>query len=949
MLIVAVLKRYTCYDLCALETLARNAYDEAAKQQRFAHKVQQQNENLISQIEMYKERNRVLENITKDNNYLKEFLEADEKAKCFQKQADSQFVKRPKSRDSHVKTSVLDVSKNEAKKEAVYVRKNKQTDNTFANVVSNKDNVIDVAAANASKAKTLLCVSCMKSVLIPCHDKCVAKHKLNVRSKARRTFFVNSRIPKSSETTFVAPKTRFSEKATQSKTLDTTSVASKSKIDEASASKARDKVSSEIKRKKRNMYDKPLSPFMLNKIQTSSLWQKWFESQSNVVWAPVNTKPHVHTNPSNTKPLVVQIVLWIVDSGCSKHMTGDRSLLRNFVEKFMGTVRFGNDNFAAITGYGDYNTWQYHICHVFNVLQGLGLISFSVGQFLMEHGSGLFILKYMAASSTHLSNVQSNLNKVMVTASTADDLMNTPLKEDLDNLFGPMFEDYFERKSSDTTINSAVQPTHDQEDSPFTSSIIVDTHEAPPIVTTSDEQTSPISLTESVNFNQVDLLTLSVSTIEAKNIKKAMADHSWIESMQDELNQFERLQVWELVPRPGGKNVIALKWLWKNKCDAEHIMVQNKSRLVAKGYKQEEGIDFEESFAPVARLEAVRMFIAFAAHRNITIFQMDVKTTFLNGPLKEEVYVSQPEGFIDPEFPNHVYSPITWDYDIRRILGILKLMAYSDAGPRLLKMIVKSNQEECHFLWWKARGVGVQKTRLYCESSTEAEYVSLAPLLFLCNPVLLFRDKAIDSANVHPDEQCPPNKRYDLIDANKKVELEHVQCPSESKILINIIKNHLLRFSIAASASVPRIYMAQYLPQANDNNHASFVPPPSFSDMPGRLYARYSSPSVDYTRYGNGTTPLHIMQMLYCFVNNIHVDYAELMWEGIYYSLHHPATSIPYLRFTKIIISHYMTIFPHMSRRARDAYHNLQDNDIMKNIFNSGRNKNKVGMRYQHG
>ncbi|GJU38407.1 hypothetical protein Tco_1191364 [Tanacetum coccineum] len=85
--------------------------------------------------------------------------------------------------------------------------------------------------------------------------------------------------------------------------------------------------------------------------------------------------------------------------------------------------------------------------------------------------------------------------------------------------------------------------------------------------------------------------------------------------------------------------------------------------------------------------------------------------------------------------------------------------------------------------------------------------------------------------------------------------------------------------------------------------------------------------------------------MLYCFVNNIHVDYAELLWEGINYSLHHPASSIPYPRFTKIIISHYMTIFPDISRRARDIYHNLQDDDIMKNIFNSGRNKNKVGMR----
>ncbi|GJW63413.1 retrovirus-related pol polyprotein from transposon TNT 1-94 [Tanacetum coccineum] len=154
---------------------------------------------------------------------------------------------------------------------------------------------------------------------------------------------------------------------------------------------------------------------------------------------------------------------------------------------------------------------------------------------------------------------------------------------------------------------------------------------------------------------KVCMYALTVSTIEPKNIKEAMTDHSRIESMQDELNQFERLQVWELVPRPNGKNVIALKWLWKNKCDAENIVLRNKTRLVAKGYKQEEDIDFEESFAPVARLEADWMFIAYAAHKNIKIFQMDVKTAFLNGPLKEEVYVSQPEGFIDPEFPDHVY------------------------------------------------------------------------------------------------------------------------------------------------------------------------------------------------------------------------------------------------------------------------------------------------------
>ncbi|GKE72553.1 hypothetical protein Tco_1534594 [Tanacetum coccineum] len=87
------------------------------------------------------------------------------------------------------------------------------------------------------------------------------------------------------------------------------------------------------------------------------------------------------------------------------------------------------------------------------------------------------------------------------------------------------------------------------------------------------------------------------------------------------------------------------------------------------------------------------------------------------------------------------------------------------------------------------------------------------------------------------------------------------------------------------------------------------------------------------------------MQIMYCFVNNIPVNYAELLWEGLYYSLHHPTSSIPYPRFTKVIISHYMTCFLDISRRARDMYHNLQDDDIMKNIFNSGRHKDKVGMQ----
>nr|GEW25660.1 copia protein [Tanacetum cinerariifolium] len=115
--------------------------------------------------------------------------------------------------------------------------------------------------------------------------------------------------------------------------------------------------------------------------------------------------------------------------------------------------------------------------------------------------------------------------------------------------------------------------------------------------------------------------------------------------MQEELNEFERLEVWELVPRPCCVKVITLKWIYKVKLDELGVALKNKAPLVARGYHQEEGIEFEESFAPVIRLEAIRIFIAFTAHINMVIYQIDVKTAFLNGILHEEVYISHsPKG-----------------------------------------------------------------------------------------------------------------------------------------------------------------------------------------------------------------------------------------------------------------------------------------------------------------
>ncbi|GJR78212.1 retrovirus-related pol polyprotein from transposon TNT 1-94 [Tanacetum coccineum] len=146
-----------------------------------------------------------------------------------------------------------------------------------------------------------------------------------------------------------------------------------------------------------------------------------------------------------------------------------------------------------------------------------------------------------------------------------------------------------------------------------------------------------------------------LSKVEPKNFKSAVTKDCWFQAMQDEIHEFDRLDIWELVPPPDCAMIIALKWIYKVKLDEYGDVLKNKARLVAKGYRQEEGLDFEESFAPVARHKAIIIFLTNAASKNMTVYQMDVKTAFLNGELKEVVYVSQPEGFVDPDRPHHVY------------------------------------------------------------------------------------------------------------------------------------------------------------------------------------------------------------------------------------------------------------------------------------------------------
>nr|GEV16711.1 retrovirus-related Pol polyprotein from transposon TNT 1-94 [Tanacetum cinerariifolium] len=281
---------------------------------------------------------------------------------------------------------------------------------------------------------------------------------------------------------------------------------------------------------------------------------------------------------------------------------------------------------------------------------------------------------------------------------------HVPLQQELDLLFGPLYDEFLNAGSNPSTNvqytsapsthtnvhakesnNDQAEKGEQLQEDEFTNHFYVPAQEAAEfsshnignsnVPTFNQPQVSEYRLMKDHPLEQVHenpsrpvqtrrklatdlemcMYALTVSTAEPKNIKELMADSAWIEAMQEELHQFDRLQVWELVNKPFRKSIIRLKWLWKNKKHEDQTVIRNKARLVAKGYAQEEGFGFEESFALVARLEAIRIFIAYAAHKSFLIYQMDVKTEFLNGPLKEEVYVAQPDGFVDPNHPEKVY------------------------------------------------------------------------------------------------------------------------------------------------------------------------------------------------------------------------------------------------------------------------------------------------------
>nr|GFA41766.1 hypothetical protein [Tanacetum cinerariifolium] len=217
--------------------------------------------------------------------------------------------------------------------------------------------------------------------------------------------------------------------------------------------------------------------------------------------------------------------------------------------------------------------------------------------------------------------------------------------------------------------------------------------------------------------------------------KEALTQSCWIETMQDELNEFERLEVWELVPRPDKVMVITLKQIYKVKLDELRGILKNKARLVARGYRQEEGIDFEESFAPIARLEAIHIFLVYTAHKNMVVYQMDVKTTFFNGNLREEVYVSQSDGFVDQDNPNHVYklkkslyglkrASRAW-YDMLSSFLISQDFSKCSVDPTLF---IRRNGNDLLLISQSPRGIFINQSKYALESLKKYGFESCEPL-----------------------------------------------------------------------------------------------------------------------------------------------------------------------------------------------------------------------------
>ncbi|GJS92547.1 putative ribonuclease H-like domain-containing protein [Tanacetum coccineum] len=257
-----------------------------------------------------------------------------------------------------------------------------------------------------------------------------------------------------------------------------------------------------------------------------------------------------------------------------------------------------------------------------------------------------------------------------------------------------------------------------------------------------------------------------LSQIEPTSIAKALSDSSWVEAMQEELLQFKLQQVWILVDLPNGKKAIGTKWVFRNKKDERGIVIRNKARLVAQGHRQEEGIDYEEVFAPVARIEAIRLFLAYASFMGFLVYQMDVKSAFLYGTIEEEVYVTQPPGFKDPDHPDKVYKVV------KALYGCIK---HQEHGMKLCNYLLsngfKRGKIDQTLFIKKQKGDILLVQLKFLRNSNYSDVKSASTLVDLEKP--LVKDGDADDVDVHLYRSMIGCKKQTVV-ATSTTEAEYV-------------------------------------------------------------------------------------------------------------------------------------------------------------------------------
>ncbi|GJZ71668.1 retrovirus-related pol polyprotein from transposon TNT 1-94 [Tanacetum coccineum] len=525
-------------------------------------------------------------------------------------------VSRPQHKSTHVKNKVV---QNNSR---VTFKKTELENHRRISSISKKTK--SVTACNDSlNSRTsnvnAVCADCGKCMFNSNHDACVSKYlnDVNARTKKSNVVPISARKPK--------------EKANKS-------VATPHK--------------------------KTVAPDTT--IQKSTSWELYENTNREWKW-----KENVSSSISPTIDIVsritniVQLILFIVDSGCTKHMTGNLKLLCNFVENFLGTVHFGNDQFASILSYEDLIQGNVMIKRVYYV-EGLNNNLFSVGQFcdadLEVAFQKIFTTASSIASDYDNSGPVPPLQDVVPPADKID-----LSQQQLEVLFNPLYEEYFSTRSQ--SVHKSSSPTNNSKQKVTQPTANVQQPSTPTTnINAEDDNNDQV---EDASFQNNDFINpfcthvqeiaeSSSCNIDNSNMHTFYQPHSseyrWTKdhpmeqvrgnpskpvqtrrqltidpqmcmfALTEELHQFDRLQVWELVDKPFGKIAIKLKWLCKNKKDEDQTLL------------------------------AWKLFGSLSqANKSFTIYQMDVKTTFLNGPLKEEVYVAQPDGFVDPDHLEKVY------------------------------------------------------------------------------------------------------------------------------------------------------------------------------------------------------------------------------------------------------------------------------------------------------